>query len=123
MTLATPHRGAPKALDVLANGVAVSGLHVIKKPVPVLRGWRSMYELLPRYAAVWELKCAAVPPSPRRQRQRALGNSLRIAATTSPNDSRIFPPPYLICCMPSRFEYNSIPSWATTSARPKPSRP
>ncbi|HEY5179206.1 MAG TPA: hypothetical protein VIJ07_05445 [Dermatophilaceae bacterium] len=39
MTLGTPHRGAPKALDVLANGVAVKGLHVITKPVPVLRGW------------------------------------------------------------------------------------
>jgi len=54
MTLATPHRGAPKALDVLANGVAVKGLHLITKPVPVLRGWQSMYELLPRYAAVWD---------------------------------------------------------------------
>ncbi|HET8683562.1 MAG TPA: hypothetical protein VFM54_17095 [Micromonosporaceae bacterium] len=48
ITLGTPHRGAPKAADWLVNGA----------PVPwateVLRGWPSVYELLPQYEAVWD---------------------------------------------------------------------
>ena len=51
VTLGTPHRGAPKALAWLANGVRLKGV-----PVPgatrVIRGWPSVYELLPRYPAV-----------------------------------------------------------------------
>jgi len=52
ITVGTPHRGAPKALDWLVNGAHVG-------PVPltavteVLAGWPSVYELLPRYPAIW----------------------------------------------------------------------
>jgi hypothetical protein len=52
ITLGTPHRGAPKALHLLANGVRVAGI-----PLPVgalLRQWPSVAELLPRYPAVWD---------------------------------------------------------------------
>ncbi len=53
ITMATPHRGAPKALDILANGFSLGPL-----PFPnvtqVLREWPSMYELLPRYKMVQE---------------------------------------------------------------------
>ncbi|MCX4761732.1 hypothetical protein OG562_12245 [Streptomyces sp. NBC_01275] len=51
ITLGTPHRGAPKALDVLVNGLAV-GPKRLAKLTDVLRQWPSAYELLPRYAAV-----------------------------------------------------------------------
>lgn len=48
VTAGTPHRGAPKALDWLVNGVRFG-------PIPytpatrVLRAWPSVYDLLPRY--------------------------------------------------------------------------
>lgn len=51
ITLGTPHRGAPRALDVLANGLPV-GPRRLKRLTAVLRGWPSMYELLPRYRAL-----------------------------------------------------------------------
>lgn len=51
ITLGTPHRGAPKALDVLANGIAIGPFRA-RRPVPVLREWPSVAELLPRYPAV-----------------------------------------------------------------------
>jgi pimeloyl-ACP methyl ester carboxylesterase len=51
ITLGTPHRGAPKALDILANGIKVGSWRVTR-PVPVLREWASVAELLPRYPAV-----------------------------------------------------------------------
>lgn len=53
LTLGTPHRGAPKALEWLVRGPGVGPLrHVgVRK---VLRGWPSMYELLPQYPAVWD---------------------------------------------------------------------
>lgn len=51
ITLGTPHRGAPKALQWLVNGLPrpfdVGGAS------RVLRGWPAVYELLPRYRAVW----------------------------------------------------------------------
>jgi pimeloyl-ACP methyl ester carboxylesterase len=51
VTLGTPHRGAPKAVAWLVNGVRLKGV-----PLPaatrVIRGWPSVYELLPRYPAV-----------------------------------------------------------------------
>lgn len=52
LTLGTPHRGAPKALDWLVHGAGVGAL---RHPglTRVLRGWPSMYELLPQYPAVW----------------------------------------------------------------------
>ncbi|MFL6118684.1 lipase/acyltransferase domain-containing protein [Actinophytocola sp.] len=53
MTLGTPHRGAPKALQWLVRGPGMGPLrHVGVREV--LRGWPSMYELLPQYPAVWD---------------------------------------------------------------------
>jgi hypothetical protein len=51
ITLGTPHRGAPKALDVLLNGARVGPVRLggLSK---VLREWPSVYELLPRYPMV-----------------------------------------------------------------------
>jgi hypothetical protein len=54
ITLGTPHWGAPKALDVLANGIPVPGGHILTRLRDVLRQWPSMAELLPRYRAVLE---------------------------------------------------------------------
>jgi pimeloyl-ACP methyl ester carboxylesterase len=52
ITLGTPHRGAPKALDWLVNGAGVGPL---RHPAltGALRTWPSLYELLPQYPAVW----------------------------------------------------------------------
>lgn len=47
ITLGTPHRGAPKALDWLVNGAA--GLGVARA---TMRTWPGVYELIPRYRAV-----------------------------------------------------------------------
>ncbi|MFE6866129.1 hypothetical protein ACFVFS_06200 [Kitasatospora sp. NPDC057692] len=53
LTLGTPHAGAPKALDVLVNGLPLLGGHVLRKRLgPVLGTWTSMADLLPAYAAV-----------------------------------------------------------------------
>lgn len=52
VTLGTPHRGAPKALEVLANGIPVRGGFHVNRFTSVLRGWQGAYDLLPRYAAV-----------------------------------------------------------------------
>jgi hypothetical protein len=56
VTLGTPHWGAPKALDVLANGIAVKGVHILPGLRDVLREWPSMAELLPRYQAVLDTR-------------------------------------------------------------------
>jgi hypothetical protein len=53
LTLGTPHRGAPKALDWLVNGVTLGTAHY-RAATDALRSWPSMYELLPQYPAVWE---------------------------------------------------------------------
>ena len=53
LTLGTPHRGAPKALDWLINGPGVGRLRHASL-TRVLRGWPSMYELLPQYEAIWD---------------------------------------------------------------------
>lgn len=51
LLLGTPHRGAPKALDWLVNGAGAGRLRY--SPVTrVIRGWPSVYELLPQYEAV-----------------------------------------------------------------------
>ncbi|MBA2694291.1 MAG: hypothetical protein H0U62_00225 [Actinobacteria bacterium] len=59
LTLGTPHRGAPKALDWLLNGVRVGPgpvgaltSRLLSNATAVLREWSSTYELLPRYQAV-----------------------------------------------------------------------
>ena len=51
ITLGTPHRGAPKALDWLVNGVRVGGQQ-LSRPTGLLREWPSIRELLPRYQVV-----------------------------------------------------------------------
>jgi hypothetical protein len=51
VTLGTPHRGAPRALDWLFNG---AGVGMLRSPsiTRVLRDWPGVYELLPQYPAV-----------------------------------------------------------------------
>jgi hypothetical protein len=51
VTLGTPHRGAPKALDLLANGVRLAGVR-LKGASELLREWPSVAELLPRYPMI-----------------------------------------------------------------------
>lgn len=51
ITIGTPHRGAPRALDLLLNGVRLAGVP-LSQASEVLRGWPAMYELLPRYQAI-----------------------------------------------------------------------
>ena len=51
LTLGTPHRGAPKALDWLVNGVRLKGVR-LNGATEVVRSWPSAYDLLPRYKAV-----------------------------------------------------------------------
>jgi Lecithin:cholesterol acyltransferase len=51
VTLGTPHRGAPRALDWVFNGAGVGGLRS-RAATQVLRGWPSVFELLPQYPAV-----------------------------------------------------------------------
>ena len=53
ITLGTPHRGAPKALDWLVNGVRLLGCE-LSRPTALLRGWPAVVELVPRYRAVWD---------------------------------------------------------------------
>jgi pimeloyl-ACP methyl ester carboxylesterase len=52
ITLGTPHRGAPKALDVFANGIPLGRLGHWQLPRTVLREWPSVAELLPRYPVI-----------------------------------------------------------------------
>ena len=49
VTLGTPHRGAPKALQWLVNGLPLLG-----STTAMLRTWPSAVQLLPRYPAVWD---------------------------------------------------------------------
>ncbi len=58
ITLGTPHRGAPKALDWLVNGVRLLGCE-LSRPTALLRGWPAVTELLPRYPAVWDTAAQA----------------------------------------------------------------
>ncbi|MGH3913111.1 MAG: esterase/lipase family protein, partial [Pseudonocardiaceae bacterium] len=53
ITLGTPHRGAPKALKWLVNGVPLR-----PGTTGMLRGWESVVQLLPRYRAVRDLAVA-----------------------------------------------------------------
>jgi hypothetical protein len=59
VTVGTPHRGAPKALDWLLNGVrlgrgpvASMSSALLGGATTVLREWDSTWELLPRYKAI-----------------------------------------------------------------------
>lgn len=58
ITLGTPHRGAPKALQLLANGVRVAGVR-LDGVSDLLGQWPSVAELLPRYPMVWDTAAAA----------------------------------------------------------------
>ena len=84
LTLGTPHRGAPKALDWLVNGAGVGRLRH-REVTWVLRGWPSMYELLPQYPAVWdepagrELELTELPPSHLRRYPRQAAYAPRFA--------------------------------------------
>jgi pimeloyl-ACP methyl ester carboxylesterase len=67
ITLGTPHRGAPKALDLLLNGVqlgprpvAAATSALLTTAAGVLREWASTYDLLPRYRAVRDEVSGAV---------------------------------------------------------------
>ena len=51
VTLGTPHRGAPKALQLLVTGVRLAGIR-LGGISDLLREWPSVAELLPRYPAV-----------------------------------------------------------------------
>jgi hypothetical protein len=51
LTMGTPHRGAPRAVDWLYNGVGAGSVR-LPGPTRVLRQWPSVYELLPQYPAV-----------------------------------------------------------------------
>ena len=53
ITLGTPHRGAPKALNWLVGGVRVGG-RTWRGATELFREWPSVTELLPRYPAVWD---------------------------------------------------------------------
>jgi Lecithin:cholesterol acyltransferase len=52
ITLGTPHRGAPKALGWLVDGVRLG--RTWREATAVLRGWPGARDLIPRYAAVWD---------------------------------------------------------------------
>ncbi|MET7288992.1 hypothetical protein [Streptomyces sp. NPDC005573] len=58
ITLGTPHRGAPKALQLLANGVRVAGIRM-DGVSDLLGQWPSVAELLPRYPMVWDTTAGA----------------------------------------------------------------
>lgn len=58
ITLGTPHLGAPKALDILANGITLRGVPVLTRLRDVLRQWPSMAELLPRYQSILDTRPA-----------------------------------------------------------------
>jgi pimeloyl-ACP methyl ester carboxylesterase len=64
VTLGTPHRGAPKALEVLANGIPVKGGGHLRRPREVMRGWEGAFELLPRYRAIHDTTITADPADP-----------------------------------------------------------
>jgi pimeloyl-ACP methyl ester carboxylesterase len=51
ITLATPHRGVPKALDWLVNGVHIGRMQ-LRRMTEVSRDWQGVYDLLPQYPAI-----------------------------------------------------------------------
>lgn len=61
VTVGTPHRGAPKALDQLVNGVRLLGRR-LDRPTALLRQWPSVLELLPRYPAIRDTRVSTGGP-------------------------------------------------------------
>ncbi len=51
VTVGTPHRGAPKALDVLLNG-RYGRVRLPDRFLEIVRNWRSAYDLLPRFPGI-----------------------------------------------------------------------
>jgi hypothetical protein len=51
ITVATPHRGVPKALDWLVNGVHIGRVQM-HSMTEVSRTWQGVYDLLPQYPAI-----------------------------------------------------------------------
>ncbi|WP_136193547.1 esterase/lipase family protein [Actinomyces procaprae] len=60
ITLGTPFRGATKALDFLVNGVRVGGLG-LPEISTVLRGWDSVFDLLPHAQVIEGNKAGPYP--------------------------------------------------------------
>ncbi len=52
VTLGTPHRGSPKAVDIAANGFPLGPIRVAHRLSALLRTWPGFNELLPRYPMV-----------------------------------------------------------------------
>ena len=52
ITLGTPHRGAPRILGWLVDGVRLG--RSWDQATNVLRGWQGAWDLIPRYEAVWD---------------------------------------------------------------------
>ncbi len=68
ITVGTPHRGAPKAMDWLLNGARLGSgpVESVTRAVfstgsEVLRGWPSVYDLLPRYPAIQTVEGQVYP--------------------------------------------------------------
>jgi len=53
ITLGTPHRGAPKALNWMVNGASL-GPRQLGHLTELIRAWPSVAELLPRYPMIWD---------------------------------------------------------------------
>lgn len=52
VTLGTPHRGAPKALEWLVNGIRLG--RTWHRATEVVRAWPGAWDLIPRYEAVYD---------------------------------------------------------------------
>ena len=60
ITLGTPFRGATKALDMLVNGVRLGSLS-LDAATSVLRGWDSIYDLVPKYRTIRDADADVYP--------------------------------------------------------------
>ncbi|AFN45274.1 hypothetical protein FBF34_01780 [Arachnia propionica] len=60
ITLGTPFRGATKALDMLVNGVRLGSLP-LDAATGVLRGWDSIYDLVPKYRTIRDADADVYP--------------------------------------------------------------
>ncbi|MEV0132521.1 hypothetical protein AB0H83_29160 [Dactylosporangium sp. NPDC050688] len=63
ITFGTPYRGSVKALDLLANGVRKAGVEFGTLSA-LLRGFTSVYQLLPRYPVVLDQRGPDLPTRP-----------------------------------------------------------
>lgn len=98
ITVGTPHRGAPKALDWLVNGVSLGGWPTsapsrtfLAEATGVLREWPAIYELLPRYPAIMENgvqryphELQAATAEFRARSQKAYGGHLELERNCTP---------------------------------------